>query len=258
MRIIANSSLKQKYVRKAWRETRKVLIKVRQPVLDMAENTSLEHLKTMIPHLLQVQSMNDHLVKIWQEVGGRFAFDTEKKIIRGKKKAQADDEAKLSDWQRRMKVYASERSLLKAQAILNTEQEAINRVIDGVIKQTLDEGLGIIESRRLLKDQLESELTTIENWQAQRIAMTEVGSAQNTGSFQAAQENSEGVMKEWMFIPGLKTYRENHQEFEAMGPQNMDYDYDTINGGLQFPGDENGTAEQTINCYCSIVYDTGN
>jgi hypothetical protein len=68
----------------------------------------------------------------------------------------------------------------------------------------------------------------------------------------AAQENSEGVSKVWMFIPGMKTFREKHQEFEAMGPQPMDHEYAP---GLKYPGDENGSAEEVINCYCSISYE---
>jgi mRNA-degrading endonuclease HigB of HigAB toxin-antitoxin module len=256
MKIIPNESLKRSLIRKYFRETRKVLVKVRQEVIAQAEHSSPEQLKTMIPYLLNRQVMSDHLVKIWEDVGSRFAFDTEKKITRGKQKSKADDEAKLADWKRKLRAYASERSLIKAQAILTTEQEAINKVIDAVIKETLDEGLGILETRKLLLHDLEGEeMLTMEKWQAQRIAMTEVGGAQNTASFEAAQENSEGVKKFWMFIPGLKTYRENHQEFEAMGSQEMDYEYAP---GLQYPGDENGAAEEVINCYCSIGYDTGN
>jgi mRNA-degrading endonuclease HigB of HigAB toxin-antitoxin module len=259
MKIIPNEALKRSLIRKYFRETRKVLVKVRQEIVAQAEHSSPEQLKSMIPYLLQRQAMSDHLVKIWEDVGSGFAFDTEKKITKGKEKSKADDEAKLADWKRKMRAYASERSLIKAQAILTTEQEAINRVIDSVIKETLDEGLGILESRKLLLHDLQGEeMLTMEKWQAQRIAMTEVGGAQNTASFEAAQENSEGVKKFWMFIPGLKTFREEHKGYEELGAVDMDYDFDTVDGGLQYPGDPDGTAEQVINCYCSIGYDTGN
>jgi hypothetical protein len=250
MKITANNKLKRSLIRKYWRKTRKVLIKVRQPVIEMIDNTGIESLKAMIPHLLQVQPMTSNLVKIWEDVGGKFGADTEKKITRGKTKSKKEDDELLDDWKRRMRIYSSQRSLIKAKAILTTEQDAINRVIDAVIKQSLDEGLGILESRRLLKSQLEDELTKIENWQAQRIAMTEVGQAQNTASYQAALGH-EGVKKTWMFIPGLKTFRQNHKEFEAMGPQDMSFEYVP---GLKHPGDENGAAEEVINCYCSIIY----
>jgi len=82
--------------------------------------------------------------------------------------------------------------------------------------------------------------------------MTEVGGASNTGSFMAAQENSEGVKKEWIHIPGLKTSRDNHAGFESMGPVEMDYEYAP---GLKYPGDPDcNDPEEIINCYCSIGY----
>jgi hypothetical protein len=251
MKITANDKLKRSLIKKYWRETRKVLIKVRQPVMEMADNTGIESLKAMILHLLQVQPMTTHLVKLWEDVGGRYGSDTERKIRRGRIKSKLEEEELLEDWKRKMRIYSSERSLIKAGAILTTEQEAINKIIDLVIKESLDEGLGIIESRRLLKKYLQGrELAQIENWQAQRIAMTEVGQAQNTASYQAALGH-EGVKKTWMFIPGLKTFRQNHKEFEAMGPQDMSFEYVP---GLKHPGDENGAAEEVINCYCSIIY----
>ena len=245
--------------RKYWREGRKALALSRQPVLDHAQNVTPEHLKAMVPRLLNSKPVNDYLVKLWAEVGGKFGYDTENAIKRQKSGNMAlelkDD--RLTEWQKRMGIYAAERSIQKTGGIMTAQTEAINRVIDGVIQESVDNGLGIAKTRKLLVDSLEGDtLTSIENWEAQRIAMTEVGSASNTASFDAAKDAGVNVQKVWMFIPGLKTFRPEHQGYEAMGPQDMDYNYDTEGGELQYPGDENGTAEQVINCYCSIAYET--
>jgi hypothetical protein len=250
MRIVPNKNLRKSYVKRYWRETRKTLAIIRQPVIDMAEHTDPENLKAMIPHLLQIQPMVSQLQKIWGDVGGRFAYDTDRLINLAKKAAKKT----LEEHSANMRTYAAERSLLKAKKILTTQQEAINKVIDDVIQEGLTEGLGVHDIRAKLKFDLEGEkMITMENWQAERIAMTEVGQANNTASFMAAREDAEGVKKIWMFIPGQKTFRENHKEFEAMGSQDMNYEFAP---GLQFPGDENADAEEVINCYCSIGYET--
>lgn len=253
MRFHPNISVRRSYVKQFWKETRRTLVKCRQQVIDMIDNTDPENLKAMTESLLLAQPMVDQLNRIWSKVGGRFGYETAKKLASRKK---ADDDITLENWERIMRIYSNERSLLKAKKILSTEAEAINKVIDAVLQEGLDQGLGIVEIRKLLKFDLSGEaMTALENWQAQRIAMTEVGRANNTGSFMAAMENPEGTKKVWMFFPGRKTFRDNHQDFEGLGPQEMNYEFAP---GLAFPGDERAPASETINCYCSIGYVTDN
>jgi hypothetical protein len=279
MRITPNISLKKLLIKKYWKETRKVLIKMRQQVVDAAEHSDPETLRLMLPHLLQSQPMVDHLLKIWGEVGGRFAFETNQKLNRNKsdnpviefKDEQSNSNVsivstvgvipflprqaneKLIDYQRRMRAYAYERSLLKANKIRTTEQEAINRVITSVIERASAEGLSIPNTRNLMKEALDNELVTIENWEAERIARTEVNGAANTGSFEAArEEGTEDVTKEWI-TSGLPNIRDSHLEYEALGAVEFDYEYAP---GLQFPGDETGEPEEIINCRCTYVLDT--
>jgi hypothetical protein len=155
-----------------------------------------------------------------------------------------------------MRAYSAERSLQKVKEILTTEEEAINKVIDDVIQRGVDEGLSIPKIRGIMKDALEGdELATIENWQAERIARTEVGSAMETGSFDSAMENGEGLKKEWLHS-GIynKGYRESHVQFMEMGPQDMDYEYAP---GLKFACDPEADPGETINCRCATLYTTG-
>jgi hypothetical protein len=259
VKISTNENLRRSLTNKYWRSTRKVLVKVRQPIVDMSEYVDADRLKNYTSMLLQTKVMNEHLLELWSKVGGKFAYDTEKMLKRSKSRIPEmetkDNKDQLSLWEGKMKHYAAERSLIKAKAILSTEQEAINKVIDDVIAKINEDGLGIPAGRKLMRDTLiGDDLSIIESWQAERIARTEVNGASNSGSFEAAQENKEGVKKEWL-TSGLPGVRESHQKYESMGPQEMEYEY---NIGLQFPGDENGDADEIINCRCTIVYDTGN
>lgn len=81
------------------------------------------------------------------------------------------------------------------------------------------------------------------------------GARNNRASFEAAHENSEGVKKIWMYIPGLtSTYcKENHQRFEEIGPQEMEYEYSP---GLKYPGDYHcKNPNELEGCICSIGYE---
>ena len=194
--------------------------------------------------------MVDYLINLWGKVGGKFAYDTDTMINRGKKAAKKD----LGEHEARIRAYAAQRSLLKAKAILTTEEEAINRVITKVIDKSVAEGMSVSRTRQLLKESLEGdELMTIENWQAQRIALTEVNSAGNFGSFETIRESGQKGTKEWI-TSGLPNVRPAHTEHEALGAVDLDYDYAT---NLQFPGDPDcEIAEEIINCHCTYIIDT--
>lgn len=250
MRIQPNTDYNKRMARKYWRLTRAVFVKCRQQVIDMSEHTDPDRLKARVKELLDPEPMKKHIIDLWGEVGGRVGNDMESVLTLQKSGNPGFEiKAKRTDWDEKMKRYAAERSLKKLELIMSTEAEAINKVIDIVIQESLDGGLGIVETRKLLTSNLAGEeMLAMENWQAQRIAMTEVGSAQNTASFQAAQEYGD-AKKQWVFIPGMKTFRANHQGFESMGPVSMDYEFTS---GLKHPGDPNGAAEEVINCYCGL------
>jgi ferredoxin-thioredoxin reductase catalytic subunit len=157
-----------------------------------------------------------------------------------------------------MRKYINERSLRtaveKAGKILDAQTEAINKVIDTVIEKGKADGLGILEVRKAMVKELEGgTMTEIENWQAQRIALTEVGAAQNTGTW--LEGKGQGLLKQWVHLPVSKVPRSNHIEYGQMPPQEEEYDY-MNGGGLRYPHDENADAEEVINCYCDLYWVT--
>lgn len=261
MKFTPNISLKETLTRRYWKDMRKVLIQCRSQVMEQADVSDPETLRLMIPNLLDPTPMQKAILNIWSKVGGRYAYDTNRKIAVNKSgiaeyQIKADPE-KLSDYERRMKLYASQRSTLKAKAIMDTETEAINRIISKVIDKSIAEGLSVPNTRKLMKEYLKDKLIKIENYQAERIARTEVNGASNTGSFEAVRESgAENVNKRWL-ASGLPNMRDSHIQFENednnTNGRAMDEEYAP---GLQFPGDENGEAEEVINCRCTLIYET--
>jgi hypothetical protein len=138
-----------------------------------------------------------------------------------------------------------ERTLLKTHAIMDTQTEIVNGMIDKVIERGIEQGWGVEKIQRAMRDDLIEGLTEINRFQAERIARTEVIGASNTGSFEGAKEEGVAIGKEWM-TSGLPNIRQSHLDYEAMGTVDMDYEYNT---GLQYPGDPNGDPDEIINCY---------
>lgn len=260
MRVTPNEIVKKRLVKKYWLETRRMFVVVRSAVSDFAEHTDPERLKPMVENMLNenIKTVNSHLTGLWSDVGGRFALDTFTAISKEKGLNQDIEikgvKDKLKTYQDRMRAYAAERSLQKARRILTTEAEAINTVIDKVINTAIADGLSIPNTRRLLQDELMGDtMTTIENWEAERIAITEVGSASNAGSWEAMQDMElEGVRKSWM-SSGRENVRPSHQEYEDMGIVDLDYEYNT---GLKYPQDpECELAEEVCNCHCTPIWE---
>jgi hypothetical protein len=249
--IRAQRALSKRY----WRDTRKLLAIIREPVNHLSEFTDPDRLKDRVPYLLDPKLMEKHLLTIWGNVGGKFGYEMENAI----KKAKSGDPAfELKEdrrmyWNERSMQLAAKRAGEKAVKILDSETEAINRVIDMVIEKANVEGMGIPETRRLMRDFLMGdEMATIENYQAERIARMEVGSASNSMSFMSAQENAEGVTKGWL-TSGRTKIRDSHILYGSMGDKlPMDFEYAP---GLKFPQDPDcQIAEEVINCRCTHVF----
>jgi hypothetical protein len=260
MKYVPNIAQKNILIKHYWRATRRAFAQTRVKLTDMAEYMDPERLKDNVPHLLDRKVMNENVIAIWERVGAKYAYDTERAMLNSKgvfiSLETKDGKQKLAEWQKRMRAYASERSLAVTNSIMDTEEQAINSIIDKVLSRVNAEGLSVPDARRLMQDELADELVTIENYQAERIARTEVNSASNFGSFEAASEYGEGVEKTWVLSNLMVKHRESHVTYDQMGSQPMDFEYAP---GLKFPGDpdcEDGG--EVINCLCYYTLDTIN
>jgi hypothetical protein len=252
MKISASDRQKKLFEKRYWRLTRKVLAKSRQQVTDNAEHIDPERLKDYVKGLLLIKPVVDHISDLWSKVGGSAMAQVSKQVakVTGTEPKTAEAAEFL------MRKYINERSLRtaveKAGKILDAQTEAINKVIDTVIEKGKVDGLGILEVRKAMVKELESgTMTEVENWQAQRIALTEVGAAQNTGTW--LEGKGQGLLKQWVHLPVSKVPRSNHVEYGQMEPQEEEFEYTM---GLKYPHDENADAEEVINCYCDLYWVT--
>lgn len=249
MKIKPNIRLLKSLHKQYWLLTRKTFRDMSANIIDRAGHTDPEDLKKMT---INPDIMGDHLKKMWVDVGGQaFHYVAQKS---GKVKLETKDGGLIVS-KIKMSKYAYERSLKFKNEITNSYQESVNRVIDKAIQDSMDENLSVPDSRNLVKSYLEGEdLLSIENWQAERISRTEVGSAYQSGSWESVNENNEGVLKSWM-TSGWGNVRDAHQAFEDLGDVEMDYEFAP---GLEYPQDPNcDDPALVINCNCVIIYNTG-
>lgn len=253
MKISASERQKKLFEKRYWRLSRKVLAKSRQPIVDKAEYVDPERLKEYVRGLLLIAPIVSHVSDIWSKAGGSAMHQVSKQVAKatGKEVIKTVAEAEFL-----MRKYVNERSLRsateKAAKILDSQAEAINSVIDTVLERQKLEGLGILETRKAMVNELErGTLTEIENWQAQRIAMTEVSAAHNAGTWEEGK--GQNLLKQWVHIPVSKVPRTNHIEYGNMEPQEEEYEY---TDGLKRPHDDNASAEEVINCSCIMYWVT--
>ncbi len=90
---------------------------------------------------------------------------------------------------------------------------------------------------------------------ARTIARTEIHSASQSGSMASAETSGiPGLMKEWLTV-GDDRVRDDHMMVDGDRAQ-MDEPFDVGDSKLMYPGDPDGSPEETINCRCVLTYST--
>lgn len=249
MRIYTDDRAQRSLIKEYWRQGKEVLYKTTIPVLQVMEDIAPAELKQRIPTLLKPELMDKYIVDIWTKTGGQFAANMSR-IVRSKK---SFDDPELGMWEDAFRSYMYERSLKIAKKVLTTEAELINAIIDQVVADAMLEGSSISTISGALKDQFMKRLITVQRYEAERIARTEVIGASNKGSYDGALSTGLELQKGWS-TSGLPKTRDSHLLYESFGWISMTKEYAP---GLQHPGDPNGSAEEIINCRCTIIYNTG-
>jgi hypothetical protein len=89
---------------------------------------------------------------------------------------------------------------------------------------------------------------------SETIARTEVISASNAGSLQGAKQSGLEIMKRWIATPD-DDIRETHADLLGSPAIGMDELFEVGDSYGEFPGDPSLSAEERINCRCTIAYE---
>ena len=244
MRIYTDTGKQKKFIDSFWKEGKKVLYQTALPVIELSDQVPVNELKQRVNSLLKPDRMTDYVEELWVNTGSWFAYEMVNNV---KRKALGDAE----NWERMFRAYMADRSKKLAGAMLDTEAQLINDLLDQIVAEGTASGASIQRLTGAMKDQFVDSLITIQNYEAERIARTEVIGASNKGSFDGAMSTGLPMKKGWS-TSGLSGIRPSHLLYESWGWMSMEKEYAP---GLKHPGDPNGEAGEIINCRCTIIYD---
>ena len=241
--------LRGSLTRHFWKHGKRMLALIQQPVIELSDQIGPQELKDQVKHLLRPEFIDSYLKDMWVQSGSVTAMDTIRQVERVSKKG--DSELVMEHWTEKYRRYTRQRSnyfAAKVLSIMDTQDRAINNIIDLVLDQATREGWGAAKTGSNLKRELNEGLATMNTYQAERIARTEVNSASNAAGWDVMKEMGVAKSKTWVTMEDEKV-RPLHQEYMGRGDQELDYEYAP---GLKYPNDpdcEDGG--EVINCRCT-------
>lgn len=180
-----------------------------------------------------------------REVGAAESFKTRKKLLRVK--------AVEPGWVEYFEQFILPAMMRRADIKIAKITETTQKLVKGYIQQSIDDGLGVENIARQVR-QVMAETTAA---RARMIAQTEVISTSNTAAYEGAEQSGIEYMKFWS-NSGLEGIRESH-----IFAQQWSYDRDGVkpdepfdmgNGNfMMHPGDPDGPAEEVIGCRCTLI-----
>jgi len=140
-------------------------------------------------------------------------------------------------------------------AIGDTSKVLLKSLLDKLIPEILETGIGGGAAQTALRDRIKSEWHRARYFRTERIVRTEVNRAANFGSLKGVQSTGFPHNKIWLSAM-MATSRASHMEADN---QSVDSNEPFVVDGedLQYPGDPSiASAGNTINCLCSMTYET--
>lgn len=137
-------------------------------------------------------------------------------------------------------------TLLQTKIENRTEQvtQRINKEIKEILKTSETQGIGTKE----VATKLQKKFNQLKGYEAERIARTEINSANNKVAFNEIFNDDTVEYKQWITC-GDDRVRTSHIELD----EQITRVGDPFSNGLQYPGDHNGKAKEVINCRCTLI-----
>ena len=191
---------------------------------------------------------NEMADKLKHSLAGAFFKGLEVGAIHGAETLDHKDYKGLSEEVKKLfNLWIDEHGLELCKTINDTTKRELRKALS----ETILEGLGTAQQKKVLIDTAKDVFTKGKEWRAELIARTESCSTVNAGSNILYQ--SEGVQyKQWIAVQDNRT-RDMHLVMDGtvipMGDK-----FNMINGDLmEYPADPYGSAENVCNCRCSIA-----
>ena len=135
-------------------------------------------------------------------------------------------------------------------AIGDTSKIILRNLLRDLTPQIIEQGIGTGAAQTMLRDQIKSAWHRARYYRTERIVRTEVGKAANWGSIKGVRSLGVKQNKHWVSAFSANT-RPEHAVDQM---RDLDEPFDIGGELLDFPLDPAGSAGNTINCQCALVY----
>lgn len=157
--------------------------------------------------------------------------------------AEVERRASIDTFTENVLLWLEDYALQQATTINGTLKETARRVLI----DAFEEGLGERETAKRLAAKVGGSTAS-----TARIARTEIHTAANIGSDEAAKSTGVDMVKEWATTEDSRA-RPTHVEADGQRRE-MDEPFSVGGYSLDFPGDPKGPAREIINCRCVALY----
>lgn len=215
-----------------------VLREINPGVLDILP----EKIKTIVNN----NSIKKAFYNLYADVGWDF--------YRSFKLTKQDLERSL--WDQTFEKIIEQETGMRITLITDYSKDILMQAAKDVLRIGQEEGLGILEMERLMRQALKSEFQKMARYRSLRIVQTEVMSASNFATLKAGENAGIEMVKVWLTAPVGLAKVERHAVIEGLNNQQRrkGQAFDVGGTPMQYPGDPSGGAENVINCRCVLSW----
>ena len=186
------------------------------------------------------QPIKDAFTDVYLRVGSRFSQNIENQLKAGGVEftCKRSNEQLISSW---LEVNTTQ--------LITNITETTRRGILIVLQQTLQEGGGIDQFRRKLRESY-----FLSDARSELIGRTEIIRASNAGAQLGAKNTGVPMRKVWVSTRDGRT-RTDHAAVDGQTVESIDSEFIVGGEAAKYPADPNLSAGQSINCRCVVSYE---
>jgi hypothetical protein len=228
---------------------RKIFNALQEQLKDVLKEVNvgiLDVLPQKINTIVSDKSIKKAFYNLYNDVGWEF-YQTGRKSL--------DDEVERSLWDQTFEKVIEAETGSRITFITDYSKEILMNTAKDVLRIGQEQGLGVMEMERLLRERLTTDFTRFSRLRSLRIVQTEVMSASNYATMKAGNESGLNMLKVWLTAPIGVAKTERHAVIPGLDGQKRRKGEPFNVGGvmMQYPG--NGPADQVINCRCSLSWE---
>jgi hypothetical protein len=164
-------------------------------------------------------------------------------------------------WRTLVNSYLSSIGGERIREINKFTKEYVLQRLRPILTQGIDKGLGISEIGRMIFKDIAEYSGKFAKYRSERIARTEIVGTSNWASVTSVESSGvkDRLLKKWLVTQDGRE-RDTHLEMASKPAIPIDdfFEVRNVKGGvdrMKYPGDPSGSAGNTIQCRCTVVYE---